>query len=101
MATPAKIPTSVSIVSVEEFFYDDPSLPYEPLSSYPLEESPCYPIVGIKGKLYYCNLHPEVKNVNLDPIEHHCKYKDPDYHKLEILKLLSTKSPDNKLAAQM
>jgi len=30
--------------------------------------------------------------------EHHCKYKDPDYHKSEILKLLSTKSPDNELA---
>jgi hypothetical protein len=30
--------------------------------------------------------------------EHHCKYKDPDYHKSETLKLLSTKSPDNELA---
>ena len=39
-----------------------------------------------------------VKNVNLESIEHHCKYKDPDYHKSEILKLLSTKSPDNGLA---
>ena len=89
---------STAIVSVERFFNDVADLPYEPLPEHSLEQSPCYPIIGKNQKLYFCRLHPEVKNVNLESIEHHCKYKDPDYHKSEILKLLSTKSPDNALA---
>jgi hypothetical protein len=84
---------STTIVSVEEFFNDVADLPYQPLPEHSLEQSPCYPIIGKNQELYFCRLHSEVKNVNLDPIEHHCKYKDPDYHKSEILKLLSTKSP--------
>jgi hypothetical protein len=91
---------STAIVSVEWFFRDVADLPYEPLPEHSLEQSPCYPIIGRNNnKLYFCGLHPEVKNVYLDSIEQHCKYKDPDYHKSEILKLLSTKSPDNELAA--
>ena len=90
---------STTIVSVERFFHDVADLPYQPLPEHSLEQSPCYPIIGKNQKFYFCKLHPEVKNVNLESIEHHCKYKDPDYHKSEILKLLSTKSPDNELAA--
>ena len=92
---------STTIVSVECFFHDVADLPYQPLPEHTVEQSPCYPIIGRNNnnRLYFCRLHPEVKNVYLDPIEHHCKYKDPDYHKSEILKLLSTKSPDNKLVA--
>jgi hypothetical protein len=82
-----------------QFFHDVADLPYQPLPEHSLEQSPCYPIIGKNQKLYFCRLHPEVKNVNLDPIEHHCKYKDPDYHKSEILNLLSTRSSDNELAA--
>ena len=90
---------STTIVSVERFFHDVADLPYEPLPEQSLEQSPCYPIIGkSNNRSYFCRLHPEVKNVNLDPVEHHCKYKDPDYHKSEILKRLPTKSPDNELA---
>ena len=90
---------STTIVSVEWFFHNVADLPYQPLSEHSLEQSPCYPIIGRNNNgLYFCKLHPEVKSVYLEVIEHHCKYKDPDYHKSEILKLLSTKSPDNGLA---
>jgi hypothetical protein len=89
------------IVPIEEFFHDEPSLPWQPLPLHNLEQSSCYPIIGRNNNngLYFCSLHPEFKNVYLDSIEQHCKYKDPDYHKSEILKLMSTKSPDNELAA--
>ena len=92
---------STTIVSVERFFNDVADLPYQPLPEHAVEQSPCYPIIGRNNnRSYFCRLHPEVKNVNLESIEHHCKYKDPDYHKSEILKMLSTKSPDNELAAK-
>ncbi len=38
------------------------------------------------GTFYYCKLHPDIENINLESIEHHCKYKDPELHKSEILK---------------
>ena len=47
--------------------------------------------------MYYCEIcHPEfandsvVSNINLSSIEHHCKYKDPELHKSEIVRLTST-----------
>jgi hypothetical protein len=89
------------IVPIEEFFHDDLSLLWQPLPLHSLEQSPCYPIIGIRKKqgLYYCKLHSEeAKSIHLEVIEQHCKYKEPDVHKSEILKLLSTKSPDNELA---
>jgi hypothetical protein len=83
---------STTIVSVERFFHDVADLPYQPLPEHTVEQSPCSPIIGRNNNgLYFCRLHPEVKNVNLDPIEHHCKYKDPDYHKSEILRLTLSK----------
>jgi hypothetical protein len=73
-------------VSVEKFFNDDLQLP---LRDHPLEKSPCYPIVDFKpaGKyiLYFCELHPKTENVNLESIEHHCKYDNPAAHKTEII----------------
>jgi hypothetical protein len=90
---------STAIVSVERFFHDVADLPYQPLSEHTVEQSPCYSIIGRNNRSYFCRLHPEFKNVYLDSIEQHCKYKDPDYHKSEILKLLSTKSPDDELTA--
>jgi hypothetical protein len=80
-------------MSVEDFFYDDnnPSLPYKPLPPHSLEESPCYTIIKRNHKLgtYYCKLHPkESENVNLESVEHHCKYNDPELHANEIIKEL-------------
>ena len=54
-----------TILSVEEFFHDVGDLPYEPLPEQLLEQSLCYHIIDKNQKLYFCNLHPECKNVNL------------------------------------
>jgi hypothetical protein len=68
---------STSIVSVERCFHDVADLPYQPLPEHSLVQSPCYPIIGRNNnnRLYFCRLHPEVKSVYLESIEHHFKYK--------------------------
>jgi hypothetical protein len=77
---------------VEDFFSD---ISGQPLPEHNLEESPCHPIIEkdtlqTMGRIYYrCKLHPEVWNVDLRGIEHHCKYNEPDNHKTQILNLLS------------
>ena len=82
-------------VSVDEFFYDDPDTPWKPFPEHDLKQSPCYPIINIrryhnyKIPFYYCKLHPDIENAYLESIEHHCKYKEPDIHKAEIMRLLS------------
>jgi hypothetical protein len=77
----------VKVSSITDFFYDDPNKSWEPLPEHDLDQSPCYPIIAIKQNYYYCILHPEVKNIHLESIEHHIKYKDPEAHKSELLKL--------------
>jgi len=77
----------VKVSSITDFFYDDPNKPWEPLPKHDLDQSPWYPIIAIKQNCYYCILHPEVKNIHLESIEHHIKYKDPAAHKSELLKL--------------
>ena len=82
------------VVSIEEFFHDcnNPDASWKSLPEHDLKQSPCYHIIGInhnrKIQLYYCKLHPNIQNANLESIEHHCKYKEPDVHKLELLRLL-------------
>ena len=64
------------IISVDEFFYDDPNTPWKPLPEYDLKQSPYYPIIGIriyrnyKIPFYYCKLHPDIENVYLETIQH-------------------------------
>jgi DNA replicative helicase MCM subunit Mcm2 (Cdc46/Mcm family) len=91
---PTVTTTSISqqpIISVEEFFYDNPNTPWEPLPTHNLEQSPCRLIIAKKGTFYSCKLHPkEANNIYLDAIEQHCKYKYPEVHKAEILRLLET-----------
>jgi hypothetical protein len=82
-------PCNYNLQCIDEFFYDDPNEPYRPLPEHTLEQSQCYTIIGKKGNFYYCKLHPEVKNIYLETIEHHIKYKDRDMHKSEILKAMS------------
>ena len=81
------------IISVDQFFNNDPDRSNQTIPTHNLEESPCYPIIHSKidGHYiwYYCRLHPDFKNINLGSIEHHCRYHEPDRHKAEILKLLS------------
>jgi hypothetical protein len=85
------------IVSVEEFFHDDPNTPWKPLPEHDLKASPCYSIIGIRNyhnykiPFYYCKLHPDIENAYLETIEHHCKYREPYVHKSEILRSLSMK----------
>jgi hypothetical protein len=79
---------------VEEFFLDKSggSLPI-----HSFEESPCYPIIGrsimesMEQQFYYCILHldPLVWSPDLRFIEQHCKYKEANKHRIQILKLLS------------
>jgi hypothetical protein len=87
-----------TIISVEEFFHDNPNnTPWKPLPEHDLKQSPCYLIIDIRNyhnykiPFYYCKLHPDIENVYLETIEHHCKYSNPEAHKLEILKKLSLK----------
>jgi hypothetical protein len=88
-----------SIIEVEDFFFDDPAItpknPWKPLPEHRLEQSPCYPIIGMhhryKKPMYYCKMHSNIENIFLESIEHHCKFSKPDVHKSEILKLLSVK----------
>jgi hypothetical protein len=86
---------------VEDFFYDEPGDDYKPLPKHSLEESPCYPIIDMekKGVFYYCKVHPKIQSVYLESIEHHCKYKEPDIHRREILSRLSVRSHASKTAA--
>ena len=72
---------------VAEFFYDD-GLPYRPPPPHTLDESPCKSIIRMDDhSFYYCTLHPEVRNIHLESIEHHIKYKYPEMHKSEILNI--------------
>ena len=113
--TTVSAPT-VPIISVDEFFSDNPTPehPWEPLPPHTLEQSPCYPIIYIwqkDGLTYYrCKLHsktklhkPEgikttiafnsreipIRSVHLEEIEHHCRFYKPEEHKAEILKYLN------------
>jgi hypothetical protein len=84
------------MISIKDFFFDNPHIspsnPWRPLPNHSLVESPCYPIIGINNKyrvpLYYCKLHPGFKNINLECIEHHCRFSNPQMHKSEITKCL-------------
>jgi hypothetical protein len=84
------------LISIEEFFFDDPSItpenPWKPLQKHSLEQSPCFPIIGMHNKykvpFYYCKLHHDIENMYLENIEHHCKFSNPEFHKVEIPRLL-------------
>jgi hypothetical protein len=85
--------TFMPITSVDEFFKDDPKKPYSALRNHSLEQSPCYPIIGVRSggrhALFYCEIcSPEFGmgvSIHLGSIEHHCKYRDPERHRSEIL----------------
>jgi hypothetical protein len=84
------------LISIKDFFYDEcsitPENPWKSLPKHSLEQSPCYPIIGIHNKyrvpFHYCKLHPDVENIYLETIEHHCKFCNPEFHKSEVLRLL-------------
>jgi hypothetical protein len=77
---------ATKVISITDFFYDDPTMPYLALPDHKLDQSPCFPIIAMKDGYYYCRLHPEIKNTYLESIEHHIKYNDPAAHKSELLR---------------
>jgi hypothetical protein len=80
---------------VKEFFHDDPNLPCESLPEHSLEASPCYPIIDKKKigtmnqTIYLCKIHPDVWSIDIEYVENHCKYQDPDKHEAAIVESLS------------
>lgn len=76
--------------SVQAFFYDEPNTRNRPLPEHSLAESPYHPVISKRDKLYYCRLHPDIPFLYLEAIEQHCKYKEPDKHKEEILKIIQS-----------
>jgi hypothetical protein len=85
-----------NLISIEDFFFDDPAItpenPWKPLPKHSLEQSPCYPIIGMHKKyrvpFYYCKLHSHIENIYLESIEHHCKFSEPAVHKSALLQCL-------------
>lgn len=75
--------------AITQFFYDEPYMPYHPPPHHDLEVSPCKLIIRFDehSSLYNCTLHPDFQSYHLESIEHHIKYKNPEMHKSEILKL--------------
>ena len=51
-------------------------------------------MVTNKVPLYYCKLHPDIENIYLESIEHHCKFSNPEFRKSEILRLLKAKKEE-------
>ena len=60
-----------------------------PLPVHDLDHGPCLRIVAEKQGYCYCKLYHEIKNIHLESIENHIKFKDPDKHKAELIKFCS------------
>lgn len=73
---------------IDSLFIYDPALPYRSPPAHTLEESPFKWIIKQdNNQYYYCTLHSNEKNINLETIEHHIIYSDPEIHKVEIKKM--------------
>ena len=82
-------PTLTSEI-IDRFFVYDPDLPYRSPPVHTLVESPFRSIIKQdNNQFYYCTLHPNEKNINLETIEHHiiC-YNDHEINKTEMKKVL-------------
>jgi hypothetical protein len=81
--------SQVSPEEINIFFFDDPNSLCRPLPPHTIEESPCRSIIGIDNhSFYYCTVHQDIQNINLESIEHHCKFKDREMHYSEVQKSL-------------
>ena len=85
--------SQTTVEAITQFFYDEPDLPYHPPPPHKLEDSPCKSIIRLDNHslLYNCTLHPDFQSYHLESIEHHIKYKNPEMHESEILKLLKAR----------
>jgi len=75
---------------IDRLFMYGPDLPYKSPPPHTLEESPFRWIIKQdNNQFYYCTLHSNEKNINLETIEHHIIYSnDHETHKTEIKKKL-------------
>jgi hypothetical protein len=75
---------------IDSFFIYDPALPYRSPPTHTLDESHFRWIIKQdNNQFYYCTLHSNEKNINLETIEHHIIYSDDsETHKTEIKKIL-------------
>lgn len=88
------------LISIDDFFFDDsditPENPWKPLPKHSLQQSH----IGMHNKyrvpFYYCKLHPNIENIYLESIEHHCKFSNPEFHNAELQRLLKTILTNNK-----
>jgi hypothetical protein len=90
--TDATSNTDMTLTSdmIDRLFMYDPDLPYRTPPPHTLDESPFRWIIKQdNNQFYYCTLHPNEKNINLETIEHHiiCS-NDHETHKTEIKKIL-------------
>jgi hypothetical protein len=46
---------AVNVISVTDFFYDDPTISCAPLSDHDLDQSPCYPIIAKRKVIFTVN----------------------------------------------
>ena len=85
--------SQTTVEAITQFFYDEPYLPYHPPPPHELQDSPCKLIIRLDNHslFYNCTLHPDIRSYHLESIEHHIKYKNPEMHKSEILKLLEAR----------
>jgi hypothetical protein len=78
---------------IEDYFYDEPDLPWVPLPVHIFEQSRCKIIIISQMILGGSKLHPGIYyySIHLDTIEHHhYKYnKEPEKHKSKILEILN------------
>jgi hypothetical protein len=81
---------SLTSEMIDNLFLYDPALPYRSPQAHTLEESPFkWTIKQDNNQYYYCTLHSDEKNINLETIEHHIIYSDDsETHKTEIKKIL-------------
>jgi hypothetical protein len=74
---------------IDQLFMYDPDLLYKSPPPHTLDESPFRCIIKQdNNQFYYCILHSNEKNINLETIEHHIVHYDTTFHKGEIKKIL-------------
>jgi hypothetical protein len=88
------------LVRLEEFFNDINDLSWQSSPEHSLEESPCSPIIvkdeikSMEQTIYICKVHPDCWYIDIRGIEYHCKHYEPDKHKAEINKNLTTQGKE-------
>jgi hypothetical protein len=79
---------TLTLGMIDRLFMYDSDLPYRLPPPHTLDESPFRWIIKQdNNQFYYCTLHSNEKNINLETIEHHIIHSNPTFHKTEIKKI--------------